>query len=297
MDKKVDITFVGNGDTAGIFRGSLNAWSGEDVDGRVWFDRFANQCLCSIGNRFLPVYRMADGEFSFLVGRNKYNFRGSAFRYYLAVMKSLLFSGGNFGTIWGESYTLRERMSLRNTLIAQIAEISRSGYLAMFISDNGLFACDGYQYPIIDLFKKEHIVLDSSNYVPFYFACHLFVSDFQRDLLGGRRILFVSSLDEKRVERIRSFLIPLRPRSVEFLQITPSKSLLSVVDLREIKNYPDICLVSAGIGSSNILLQLRSLGTLAVDIGSFIGLLDGTMNECHGGVFRMPVLRVEDNPT
>ena len=70
---RVPLDFVGNGDAHKAYGGQLDAWSFINITPDDWFAKFRNHVLDCMGKEFLPVYRMADGEYRFLMGR-KYNF-------------------------------------------------------------------------------------------------------------------------------------------------------------------------------------------------------------------------------
>ena len=50
----------------------------ENIDCELWFDQFATLVIHAIDNQsYLPICRLSDGEFSFLVGKQKRFYRSS----------------------------------------------------------------------------------------------------------------------------------------------------------------------------------------------------------------------------
>jgi hypothetical protein len=50
----------------------------------------------------------------------------------------------------------------------------------------------------------------------------------------------------------------------------------------------DLCLVAAGVGAANVMVQLQGLGTVVLDIGGYLHCLENSAFVAHG-VFRAPV--------
>ena len=69
MKYRVDLDFIGLGNAGAAYGGHLQAWSFHDINGPDWFEAFRQEALAAIGKRYLPVYRMADGEYRFMFGR------------------------------------------------------------------------------------------------------------------------------------------------------------------------------------------------------------------------------------
>lgn len=106
MRHRVDLDFIGLGNAAGAYGGTLNAWSYFETDGQSWFDSFRQHALASIGNYYLPVYRMADGEYKFLFGRRLNWHKRPLYREVLGVTaeKLRLRNSKSWETSWGETY-------------------------------------------------------------------------------------------------------------------------------------------------------------------------------------------------
>jgi len=288
MKYRVDLDFIGTGNASKKYGGKLKAWSFMDVDAQVWFNNFRNQILSSINKEFLPVYRMADGEYRFLIGR-KYNWhRKPLWKELLAVSaeKLRIKNPDKWKTSWGETYSPKETRELRSKLVSQIQQIATSGYLGCFINDNGLKRYIEYNKSIALFFKKKNIVFDEKNYIPFHFVVGLLVNKGWQDFYINRNILVVSGTDTEKEKNIKSNILRLGAKSVQFLRISGTASMKEKLNLSQIQIQPDICFVAAGIGSANILLQLRPLNTVALDIGGYINCFIDTDKSQHGGVFK-----------
>lgn len=290
MKCRVDIDFIGRGNAGAAYGGFLHAWSFRDIDPRVWFEEFRQVALAAIGHRFLPVYRMADGEYRFLMGR-EYNFsRKPLFKELLAVTaeKIRLKNPDKWKTSWGETYKPEDTRKLRASLIEDISFIAKLGLLACYLNDNGLNAFTEHNNPLLAFFENKGILFNEGNYVPFHFCPSLLVSDGWQDFVTGRKLLIVTGLTSDKATAIKGTLKEMGAKSVRFLPISSSSSMYDQLNLNGIDEAPDICLVAAGIGSAHILRQLQPLNTLSLDIGGLMNCFIDRKASQHGGVFRLP---------
>lgn len=285
MRHRVDIDFVGLGSAGAAYGGFLHAWSFRDVDGKVWFEEFREKALDSVGSHYLPVYRMADGEYRFLMGRrfspNRPVLREIAA---LTVERLRIKNPDRWKTSWGEEYPPSKTRELRARLIENIRYLSGTGFLACYMNDNGLNAFTEYNAELEPFFRNNSIEFGPDNYVPFHFAPSLFINKGRVELVQGRKILVVTGADADKQARIRLTLNTMGARQVNFMPISSSSSMMDTLDLSSIDIKPDLCLVAAGIGSANILKQLEPLGTLCVDIGGLMNCFVNPDIRQHGGV-------------
>jgi hypothetical protein len=87
-------------------------------------------------------------------------------------------------------------------------------------------------------------------------------------LLQNKNILIITSFDNQKKESIQKFLVNERGVAiVDFYKISETKSMYDKIDLTKIGSSYDIVLVGAGIGASNILVQLEKLNTVCIDAG------------------------------
>lgn len=290
MKYRIDIDFVGSGNAAKAYGGKLDAWSFFDIDGQQWFSQFRQTILDAIGKKYLPVYRMADGEFRFLMGR-KYNFhRRPLLKEIVAVTaeKIKLKNPDRWKTSWGEEYSPQETKRLRKELLNNIRFIADHGYLACYINDNGLHAFTEYNVHVEPFLLTNDIKFDENNYIPFHFVVGLLVNNGWEDFYKDRNILVVSGTDDTSEQKIKDTILGFGASTVEFLRISKTSSMKDKLDVSNINIPIDLCLVAAGIGSANVLRQLEPLHTVVLDIGGFINCyIDPTCTQ-HGGIFHMP---------
>lgn len=290
MKYRVDIDFIGCGNAGAAYGGFLHAWSFRDIGPREWFAEFRQTALAAMKQRYLPIYRMADGEYRFLMGRN-YNFsRRPLIKELIAVTaeKIRLKNPDKWETSWGETYNSADTRKLRGKLIEHISHLSRFGYLACYLNDNGLNAFTEHNKALLRYFDLNEIVFSSENYVPFHFAPSLLVSDGWQDFIRGRTILVVTGLDPQKEHSIECTLTEMGARRVQFLPISGKSSMNDSLNLEGMDKEVDLCLVAAGIGSANILRQLQPLQTLTLDIGGLMNCFVDRTAKQHGGTLALP---------
>lgn len=294
MKYRVDLDFIGRGNAGAAYGGYLHAWSFKDIAPQDWFEDFRQAALGAMGRRFLPVYRMADGEYRFLMGR-QYNFsRRPLIKELIAVTaeKIGLSNPDKWQTSWGEAYQPEDTRKLRANLIEEIRFIAQQGFLACYLNDNGLNAFTEHNIPLLSFFERHNIPFSVDSYVPFHFCPSLLVSDGWQDFVRDRKILIVTGLTNEKEMAIKGTLGEMGAKAVHFLPISSRTSMYDQLDLNGLNESPDICLVAAGIGSAHILRQLQPLNTLSLDIGGLMNCFFDRAASQHGGVFRLPYFGV-----
>jgi hypothetical protein len=218
---------------------------------------------------FLPIYRMADGEFAFCLDRQKQ---------LLFRIKSLLKEGNtNFKTVYGENYSKTEIYNIREQYIRQLQTISKLGNLALHLTIfKELKSYENLINPVLKWFDKNNIKITPQNYIPFYFIYALFCKQYRDNLITDKDILIITSLTEEKKNKLENYFTINGTRTVSFINISPDKSLLDKIDLTNLKISPQLVLIAAGVGSLNILDQLKSLNALCIDIGI---IMDAIINE------------------
>lgn len=242
-----------------------------DIDANEWFDDFIRQAVDSIGNKYFPVYRMADGEFIFcneLDTIEKKHCSNNLLNNLLSKVVHIIKSKSQtLRTCWGESYSDTELRKLAAAYPDYVREISRDGMLAMhFTRTKGGFSEEYFQ-PMCTWFDKHNILLNKNNYVSFYFVYALLRGPERKKVFQDRNVLIVSWIDDERKTALLHGLSTEGVNTVQFLPISPVKSMFEQIDLSAVKLPIDIALVGAGIGSANILRQLKPLNTLCIDAG------------------------------
>ncbi|MFN2603260.1 MAG: hypothetical protein ABR582_10955 [Gemmatimonadaceae bacterium] len=255
----------------------------------VQYERFRNRVIAVIGREYLPVYRMADGEFGFMAGQRKLTRDRASLRRHLIDEVRIRIRGGSHRTCWGEEYTAVEMERGKQIFLQSLERVAECGVIAAYFAVRGDGWGEAYFEPVCDWLDANHIALNDDNYVPFYFVYALLNDPRRSELYAGRHILVVTHLNAERASALERALLAEGAASVAFIPVSASKSLLDSVDLSTVSGPVDLALVAAGIGSVNILAQLEPLAIPCIDCGiSLECLLDGSRR------FERPFLMGDD---
>jgi len=249
------------------------AYAFEPMRGVVWYTEFVDRILrAQAERRFLPVYRMCDGEFIFALGghpEDKLPWRRlSPGRLVKRVLRRLVRgSGHRTGTNeYGyESYSAREREKTFAIFVSSLKFIADKGILALCLQNTPL--AQPFIPAICDWFDLHHIPLHRQNYHHFYSIYVLLHGPDRVRLLRNRRVLVVTGLTNEKRLGIEAGLRSLGVSGVEFVSVSRSRAMLDVIDLTSIRQPVDVALIGAGVGAANILAQLEPLGTVCLDVG------------------------------
>lgn len=289
---KVNLNDVGLESADNAYGGYLDAFSFKETDFESWISSFKSEVLKNMGKNYFPIYRMADGEYRFIMGR-VYNFyKKPLWRELIAVTaeKLRIKNPDRWKTSWGEEYKPERVKALRKQLINDVAYISRKGKLACFWNENGLKAFEEYNNKLLPFFKKNNIVFNKYNYIPFHFVCSILVRTGWKDLFKKKHILIVTGSDEFSENKIKETLSLMGVGKVSFYRISKTSSMEEQLNLDSfLERQIDICLVAAGIGSANILRQLEPLQTVVLDIGGYMNCFINNEASQHGGIFKLPL--------
>ena len=234
------------------------------------FDAFVDRVVTSVGNRYLPVYRMADGEFAFTTG-----FRNVATGQEVPALRRCIAGALRAvmpfrqATCWGEQYSRSERTKGLENVAAGLRLVAQSGIIAAYFMRRPDGWAERYFEPVCDYFDSIGVALTPVNYVPFYFVYALLSGRHRKRLFHGRRILVVTHLTERRVQGITRGLLGEGASDVEFLPVSPDKSLLDRVPMPH-QHGCAVALVAAGIGSINVLRQLEGFPGPCIDGGAAV---------------------------
>lgn len=246
------------------------------IDSRAWFARFATRVEDAVGLRYLPVCRLADGEYEFLFGPTSWNPRLPAFRRTMSAARATVWRwrhqrpGFHAETAPGISsgdLTDEECRVLRPIVRNDLEEIARHGVLAMHLSYGREPFHEAYFPAIREWVQQGALTLNDLNYVPFYFVYALLRGPRSAGLLGGRRLLVVHSAEGEKRAAIRRSLLNLGAADVEWLGVSPTRAFADQLDVRSLAARPDLCLVGAGIGKTRVLRQLEPLAVPCIDAG------------------------------
>lgn len=274
------IDFVIPGYERSYPRGTFKCLSFTDKDSRDWFYEFVETLVSAMATRFLPLYRMGDGEYQFAVGY-KYPLlnRGQPMLDYL-VRSARLWLGrtlrrrelrgidaGPAALYKSGTYCAAEVVELRTRWAAQLRTIAQEGILCLGFTYRKTQFYQCYFTPIVEWFKRNGIELNASNYYPCYFVYALLTGPLRSRLYANRSVLVVTSFDEDKRNSIEQTLIAEGAAGVQFIPISTDRSMYDTIDLSLVQRPVDLVLVGAGIGASHILCQMEPLNTLAMDVG------------------------------
>lgn len=259
-----------------IYRADHVTYAPAPLRCEAWFDEFANRVVDSCGQRFIPVCRMSDGEFRFCLGEpcpvDQLGLREKVISLRNLIRSRLdgrqrAFSASTLPTVSSGQYSEEEWGQARRSYGRLVGTISRRGYLAMHLS----FGNVPFQEPYFPALKRwlhsEGIELRVDNYVPFYFVYALLSGPRRRDLFRGRRVGLVNSANAEKRRRIEESLRREGVSEVVWCSISPDRSFLERIDTSPLQGKVDLCLVGAGVGKPNIILQLEGLGVPCIDAG------------------------------
>jgi hypothetical protein len=247
----------------------------------AWFHEFEEGIRSSIGHRYTPVYRMADGEFIFCVGRRCPAFLSESSRlrraykrahFHLGTARDLVVNRA-LRNCWGESYSLRERAAMMPDYVQWLRTISGTGFLALHFTKRDDAFAEEYFPAVADWFDEKGICLASDNYLPFYFVYALLADAERTGLFTGRRVLVVTHQSGQRFPSIDQGLRAMGARAVRFVEISAGRSFFDRIPAHEFVPDADIVLVGAGVGAANILCQCQDLKTVSIDAGFFLDTL------------------------
>ncbi|HEX6037527.1 hypothetical protein [Longimicrobium sp.] len=251
-----------------------------DEDCRDWYRRFAADVLRAVDeHRYLPVYRMADGEFSFALGPPEEFLPWRRLGPRRALKRVLATVTGRRGRHASgspnyrvnETYSRDERQSLLRRYAADLAFIARHGYLALGLDDSPFFAPF---HPFIENWLDgAGVHLHAGNYVHFYAVYALLNGPDGDRLLRGRRVLVVNHLPPERRAVLDAALRARGAADVRFLPISRDKAMLETLDPGAVDGPVDLALVGAGVGAANVLRQLEPLGAPCIDAGFALDLM------------------------
>lgn len=223
------------------------------------------------GKTHFPVYRLCDAEYMYLLGRRMPLFPMSLKKKISFRIKSLLIGLNiiNQKTWHGENYSVAQKKSLKNKYISDVTDIAQKGYLAPHLLQSEARFCEEYNDGIVAYFHKNNIAFGKENHFPFYFV-YLILSlrQYKQLLFEGKSVLIVTALNERKQKiNFERELAKEGVTKVFFYEISPSKSMLEVIDKAKLPDKVDLVLLGAGVGSANIMYQLSHLNAVCIDSG------------------------------
>lgn len=252
-----------------------------NIDSNIWFEEFCDRVELSINKKiFLPVLRLCDGEYIFLIGKNIASKRINLFKRIIINLKEYVKQLINYRLVAGGenryksgSYSANERKDVLKSYISDIREISKSGILALHFSWSDVPFTEALWPKIKSIFDLNEIRINSENYVPFYFVYALLSGSKSRLVFENRNILVVNGAQGEKKIRIINNLQKKGVNNVVWISISEERSLFDIIDLENIDQNVDLALIGAGVGKLNILKQLSVLSIPCIDIGFYFEIL------------------------
>jgi hypothetical protein len=277
------------------YGGDLQAYSFHPFDELVWLDQFRSKLKQSVGKYYLPVYRMADGEYQFLVGLKVNLNSPSQFRQILSFIyrKTLeVLAGPRIKTSWGETYRGKELFELRTKYLKDLYNLLENGILCAYLYENPKKSHVHYNKYITEFFDNIGLALNSNNLFPFHFPFFALSNEGWQDLITDRNILIITGNLEKRKHILETHLLELGAKKVGFYEISSNHSMKDIIDNDKINDLMgfELAFIGAGIGSLNIISQMKWFKGPVLDVGGYLTALENKNYIYHGGAVKYPGL-------
>ena len=250
-----------------------------------WYNEFINKCIDACGKTHLPIYRMSDGEFLFILGEQPQDIRLpllKKLRNKISNLKLKMDLKGGIGAWTNEykdnkvsrklryhsgQYSSNEWRKSRLEQPSLIKKIAENGVLALHL--NYIPEPFGERYwPALDNWLKKHkILINKNNYFPFYFVYAMLTGERRGELFNDRRILVVHGEKGEKKQKIIDSLKREGVSKVEWISISLKRSMFDVIDVKPYIGKVDLALVGAGVGKSYILGQMEPLSVPCIDAG------------------------------
>jgi hypothetical protein len=247
---------------------------------RDWYRSLVARIVDAIETRtYLPIYRMADGEYNFALGRSSLDFLPLRKLTARQIARRVL-NGWNRrlrGHVSGspeyglETYPPSLIPVARKHFVTSLQRVAEVGILALALDNSPEFL--PYVPHILDWLDQNRISLTPPGYHQFYSVYTAFHGPDRRKLLENRRVLIVTGLTEEKKWGLQHGLQRERVADVQFLPISANQSLLDKLDFSTLKQPIDIVLVGAGVGSAHILAQMEPLQAPCIDVGFVLSTL------------------------
>lgn len=253
-----------------------NVLSFKEGDSEPWFFNFVSKVEGTIGKEFFPVMRLSDGEYNFLLGEKYPYLTGHSIlkflnkfarSVYIRLFKNKGIHAATSVGISSGDYTREEVRSIEVKIGEQINHIAKKGVLALHFTYGLNPFQEHYHRPLKSWLKKNNIVLNQNNYVPFYFIYALIRGQEKSRFLKGRTVLVFHSAHGEKRRRIFKELMNEGVKRVIWHKISKNRSLFDKIDLKPDYFEAEIAFIGAGVGKFNVLVQLEELKIPCIDIG------------------------------
>jgi hypothetical protein len=253
-----------------------NVLSFQKIDSEQWFNSLVDLVVSKIGKEYLPVMRMSDGEYIFLLGHIYPHYEGHTLVKYikkvLSIAKQKLnskkeFQASTLPGVSSGSYLVHEINGQKKKIADQIKFIAQHGVLALHLTYGINPFQEHYHYPLKKWFSKNQIELNQHNCFPFYFVYALLRGSNKKKLFVDKSVIVFHSAKGIKREKIEKSLLKEGVKEIIWYEISASRSMFDEIDFKPEHFNADIALVGAGVGKFNILEQLKALNIPCIDAG------------------------------
>jgi hypothetical protein len=221
----------------------------------------------------LPILRLADGEFQFLLGKNEFNLRKPPHKIIFHLIrqlsekifkpkyeaKSRTYTSGVY------SHSDKDEVSVRYSECLKY--IADKGILALYTIIKPNFYTEQYLPKLFDFLSTRNINIHRKNYVPFYFVYVILTNIRYSKIYQNKCVHLITSFDDARKESIEQSLFSFGVNSVSWTNISRDRSLFDEIDVGSIDKNVSLIFVGAGVGKVNIFNQLKDFPAVVVDAG------------------------------
>jgi hypothetical protein len=237
---------------------------------------FVERVRSALGRKYLPVCRLADGEFKPLfwpvapTPRHPLGLRLKHAAHLGVEMARLIVGGFKASTAPGVSsgqFHVSEWPRLRKRCDQGFVRIGQEGILALHLGV-AVTPFQEHYFPAIKRWlSRRGLQLSIENYVPFYFVYALLRGSAGQFLFDDTRVLVVHCATGARRDRVIEAIQARGARSVDWIAISESRSFAEQIDASSWTGRCDVCFVGAGVGKAVVMEQLRPLGVPVIDAG------------------------------
>lgn len=248
----------------------------EPVEMDDWYWSFVSRVRGAMGRSFLPICRLADGEFRMLFWPVLPNPRHSAAQRVKDALVTVIeaaemavrgFRANTLPHVSSGQFSAREWSSIRRRASDAFQHVGREGILAMHLGVAKQPFQEQYFPSIRRWLAEGGLELSLQNYVPFYFVYALLRGPAGDFIFEGRRVVVVHSAEGDRQRKITEAIKRRGAETVNWIHISRARSFADRLDVSELVGRCDVCLVGAGVGKAIVMEQLRPLAVPVIDAG------------------------------
>jgi hypothetical protein len=258
----------------------ISTLSVDDVKCEQLYQEFVARIENALLGEFLPVVRLCDGEYIFIVGRNYGSLRLNRLSLWVLNIKETIkiILKFNFKSAGGNlyksgNYNNLERKETLNEYLENLKWVSNHGILAMHFSWGKVPFTEGLWPYVKATFDYNSIEITRQNYFPFYFVYAYLASSESNNLFENKRMLIINSAEGYKKQSIIESLFKRNVKSVDWIAISADRSMYDIIKIDKFINNIDAVLIGAGVGKLNIIRQLEKLKVPCIDIGYYMEIL------------------------